>query len=324
MPIRRISKEEAAQNRKKQQVLRDAGYNVKIDGSWGPWQEDQYKKVISNRRQSTKANAGALAIPAASYALKGLGVSLPSILSGPALAASAPLSLVLAGPISGVVDLATGQHRSSPMTSQQRQEKVYAPDATRVASPISDTREITINPALVRQWTANMATVDPDGTIHFDTETSTENTNSSTETPNGDNKQNKKGLKDRIRNIIRRKKNPTSQQTSQNENTSEKFAKGLKTAYKWSWYVPTAIDVVGNAVGAARNVNTYSPSFPALEGRTALIRGGLNWLGRKYNPQATDSVKTVSTAIPVSTAKVQDSIPTQDSIIIDFNQDYKW
>jgi hypothetical protein len=37
MPIRKISQAEAAENKKKQQVLRTAGYNIKVDGSWGPW-----------------------------------------------------------------------------------------------------------------------------------------------------------------------------------------------------------------------------------------------------------------------------------------------
>ena len=42
---RKISQAEAAENKKKQQVLRTAGYNIKVDGSWGPWQEKQYRKI---------------------------------------------------------------------------------------------------------------------------------------------------------------------------------------------------------------------------------------------------------------------------------------
>ena len=34
---RKISQAEAEENKKKQQVLRTAGYNIKVDGSWGPW-----------------------------------------------------------------------------------------------------------------------------------------------------------------------------------------------------------------------------------------------------------------------------------------------
>ena len=38
MPIpKRITKEQAKANKKKQLMLRAAGYNVKVDGSWGRW-----------------------------------------------------------------------------------------------------------------------------------------------------------------------------------------------------------------------------------------------------------------------------------------------
>lgn len=33
---------ELAQNRQKQEFLRSRGINVNADGSWGPWQEQQY------------------------------------------------------------------------------------------------------------------------------------------------------------------------------------------------------------------------------------------------------------------------------------------
>ena len=34
-------------NKKKQEFLRLNGINVKVDGSWGPWQEEQYKKLTT-------------------------------------------------------------------------------------------------------------------------------------------------------------------------------------------------------------------------------------------------------------------------------------
>ena len=46
---KRITKEQAEANKKKQQVLRQAGYNIKVDGSWGPWQEEQYRGVLLRR-----------------------------------------------------------------------------------------------------------------------------------------------------------------------------------------------------------------------------------------------------------------------------------
>ena len=34
-------------NKRKQQFLNQNGVNVKIDGSWGPWQEQQYRKLTT-------------------------------------------------------------------------------------------------------------------------------------------------------------------------------------------------------------------------------------------------------------------------------------
>lgn len=48
---KRIPKEQVEANMKKQQVLRQAGYNIKADGSWGPWQEEQYRRVLLRRPQ---------------------------------------------------------------------------------------------------------------------------------------------------------------------------------------------------------------------------------------------------------------------------------
>ena len=35
------------QNKRKQQFLNLNGIKVKIDGSWGPWQEEQYRKLTT-------------------------------------------------------------------------------------------------------------------------------------------------------------------------------------------------------------------------------------------------------------------------------------
>lgn len=45
---RKLSREEAERNKKKQQILRQAGYNVKVDGNWGEWQDRKYKEVMAN------------------------------------------------------------------------------------------------------------------------------------------------------------------------------------------------------------------------------------------------------------------------------------
>lgn len=138
---KRITKKQAEANKKKQQVLRQAGYNIKVDGSWGPWQEEQYRKVISKGgRNPNQANVGVMALPVAGYGaaqlLEGLGsVSFPSI-SASSLAMAAPVALTLAGPAYGAYELLTGKEHSIRVTPQKRQAQVYAPDATRVNRPI--------------------------------------------------------------------------------------------------------------------------------------------------------------------------------------------
>lgn len=141
---KRITKEQAEANKKKQQVLRQAGYNIKVNGSWGPWQEEQYRKVISKGGSNPhQANVGVMALPMYGYGaaqlLEGLGsVSLPSISipSASALAMAAPVTLTLAGPAYGAYELITGKHHQMQLTPQERQAQVYAPDATRVSRPI--------------------------------------------------------------------------------------------------------------------------------------------------------------------------------------------
>lgn len=47
---KKLSKEQIEINKNKQRLLNSAGYNVKVDGSWGPWQEQQYNKIMSRGR----------------------------------------------------------------------------------------------------------------------------------------------------------------------------------------------------------------------------------------------------------------------------------
>ena len=142
---KRITKEQAEANKKKQQVLKDAGYNITVDGSWGPWQEKEYRKVISKGgRNPNQANVGVMALPMYGYGaaqlLEGLGsVSLPSISipSASALTMAAPVALTLAGPAYGAYETLTGKHHKIQSTPQERQAQAYASDATRVSRPIA-------------------------------------------------------------------------------------------------------------------------------------------------------------------------------------------
>lgn len=54
---KKLSKEYIEINKNKQRLLNSAGYNVKVDGSWGPWQEQQYNKIMSRGRMFTDKRA---------------------------------------------------------------------------------------------------------------------------------------------------------------------------------------------------------------------------------------------------------------------------
>lgn len=132
-------------NKRRQQILRDAGYDIPVDGSWGPWQEKQYRRVSEkqNKKQNkkwNKANAGVLAIPVAGIGaaelLSGLGVSLPAI-SGSTVATALGPALMLGSIASTIYSGATGKlTHPSNLSETDRQAMVYAPDATRVKVPI--------------------------------------------------------------------------------------------------------------------------------------------------------------------------------------------
>lgn len=58
-PIRKATTEEVVQNKKKQQFLNQHGIKVKIDGSWGPWQQKQYDNLQPKQNWFTRATLGA-------------------------------------------------------------------------------------------------------------------------------------------------------------------------------------------------------------------------------------------------------------------------
>lgn len=65
---RQASSKEAEENKRKQEVLRSHGYSqVKVDGSWGPWQEARYRAIQGlqdrNIGSTQKANVGVISLP---------------------------------------------------------------------------------------------------------------------------------------------------------------------------------------------------------------------------------------------------------------------
>lgn len=98
---------------------------------------------------------------------------------------------------------------------------------------------------------------------------------------------------DKISNMIRKKK--PQEQKPQTPKSQKSLGKKVWNAYKWSWYVPAAVDVVGNVVGATKNLDTYSPSLKALDKRFAPALAVYNWLGNIYNPQLQQNDSTTVT-----------------------------
>lgn len=312
MPIRKLSKAEAEANKKKQQVLRAAGYNIKVDGSWGPWQEERYRAVLQKRRilyknnKASNANVGVLALPAAAYGvpslLEGLGVTASGTVSLPAVAGA-----LIAAPLAvDIYERVTGKYPQINVTPQQRQNRVYAADATRVRRPLTISRtrvgnqsrpmgEMYINPALFRSKILSMASEDTDNSD------AAQNPSWETEDlpafpppqdPENEEPKDKKSnkLADKVSNIFRRKKSNNPKQPKK-RNLLKKGWSG----YKWSWYAPAAVDVVGNIAGLVKNPDTYSPSVKALDYRTRPARAIWNGLGEFYNPQSSTTDSTTVT-----------------------------
>lgn len=94
----------------------------------------------NQKERNTKyANAGVVALPAYGYGVAQLLEELGSmsIPSGASLAMTAPMVMTLAGPAYGAYEFLTGKHHQMQVTPQERQSRVYSPDATRVDRPIA-------------------------------------------------------------------------------------------------------------------------------------------------------------------------------------------
>lgn len=155
---RRISGEEVARNKKKQQILRQAGYNVKVDGNWGEWQDRKYKEVMAKRTRRNNANVGVLALPAAAALGSTVGSTISAGAVGSALASAAmaaPVALTLLGPAFSLADRIKGTVRTMPRTNKPGVETV---DATRVSRPIVVTTPASnVEQAMLRQLAKKLA-----------------------------------------------------------------------------------------------------------------------------------------------------------------------
>lgn len=306
---KRITKEQAEANKKKQQVLRQAGYNIKVDGSWGPWQEEQYRKVISKGEgKPSWANLGVMALPVGGYGatslLEGLGsVSLPSISipSASTLAMAAPVALTSAGPAYGAYELLTGKHHQIQSTPQERQAQVYASDATRVSRPIAldFPRQVNseligerfINPILSREAnrsrhlaTAAEAANDSVSTVPVDTvRTSAPSVPPSPEPENNEDK--KKDKKGNSNSWFKLWEGSGTSSTPKHPNFWRHVRNFGVRVPLYTGVAAPVIDVAGNMVSASREPEgqIHKWKWPLTSNRFSLERGAWKLFGDAYS-----------------------------------------
>lgn len=324
---KRITKEQAEANKKKQQVLKDAGYNIKVDGSWGPWQEKEYRKVISKGgRNPNQANVGVMALPMYGYGaaqlLEGLGsVSLPSISipSASALAMVAPAALTLAGPAYGAYELITGKYPKIQLTPQERQAQVYAPDATRVSRPIvlDSPRQVKsgpigeryVNPILSRAAsrsrqlaTDTTATASGDSTQAFLEELVQATSRNTTAAPpsqepenNEDKKKDKKG---KSNSWFKLWEGSGTSGTPKHPNFWRHVRNFGVRVPLYTGAAAPAIDVAGNMISASREPEgqVHQWKWPLTSNRFSLERGAWKLFGDAYSTPV-DSTKGDTTQV---------------------------
>lgn len=331
--LKRITKEQAEVNKKKQRVLRQAGYNIKVDGSWGPWQEKQYRKVISKGgRNPNQANVGVMALPMYGYGaaqlLEGLGsVSLPSISipSASAHAMAAPVALTLAGPAYGAYETLTGKHHQIQSTPQERQAQVYAPDATRVSRPIvldfprkvksGPIGERYINPILSREATrsrhlatAAEAASDSVATAPVDTvRTSTPSASPSQEPEN--NKDKKKDKKGNSNSWFKLWEGSGTSSAPKHPNFWRHVRNFGVRVPLYTGAAAPVIDVVGNMISASREPEgqVHQWKWPLTSNRFSLERGAWKLFGDAYsNP--VDSTKRNNPQVSLQSQEIANPV----------------
>lgn len=317
---KRITKEQAEANKKKQQVLRQAGYNIKVNGSWGPWQEEQYRKVISKGGSNPhQANVGVMALPMYGYGaaqlLEGLGsVSLPSIStpSASALTMAAPVALTLAGPAYGAYELLTGKHHQIQSTPQERQAQVYAPDATRVSRPIAldfprqaksgPIGERYINPILSREATrsrhlaaATEAANDSVATAPVDTVRTTAPSTPPSQEPENNEDRDKKGNSN---SWFKLWEGSGTSSTPKHPNFWRHVRNFGVRVPLYTGAAAPAFDVVGNMVGASKEPEgqVHQWKWPLTSNRFSLERGAWKLFGDAYSTPV-DSTRRDTTQV---------------------------
>ena len=311
MPIKKISKEQAAENRKKQEVLRQLGYDIKIDGSWGPWQEEQYRKHVYRGKDPTNASSyvGTLALPVFGQLLRRVApIAVTGSASGMGLATLPALAATsfVGGIYQDFSDARNGIIRRESITPEQHEQMVYAPDATRVSRPVTSfgisvpVEQIRRTPIPISASTLRAASED-------DTTTESEGSENSQQE---EQQQKKKSLRERIF-------GKRTQQQPNNRNWG-KWGKRVGKYYIGSWAIPATVDIAGNISAASTDsLGTYKPTFPVLSARSNFEKGlftavgsGFRALGNSYgaNRGATPQQSVRDTSVINSSATPQQSV----------------
>ena len=333
---KRITKEQAEANKKKQQVLKDAGYRIKVDGSWGPWQEKEYRKVIS-KENTNKANVGVMALPMAGYGaaqLFGGSIALPSLSSFASSLFPATIgALTLAGPAYGAYELYRGVHPKVYVTPQERQERVYAPDATRTSRPIISEFPIEgnylrpgiigeryINPVLTRAAsrsrqlaTDTTATASGDSTQAFLEELVQATSRNTTAAPpsqepenNEDKKKDKKG---KSNSWFKLWEGSGTSGTPKHPNFWKHVRNFGVRVPLYTGVAAPAIDVVGNMISASREPEgqVHQWKWPLTSNRFSLERGAWKLFGDAYsNP--VDSTKRSNPQVSLQSQEIANPV----------------
>lgn len=333
---KRITKEQAEANKKKQQILRQAGYNIKVDGSWGPWQEAQYRKILPRGKAekilSKVANVGVMALPVggagAGQLLRGLGsISLPSIAipTLSELAVATPGALIAGSLASEVYDRATGKYPKIPsLTREERLAQVYAPDATRVSRPIvldfpkqvksKPIGERYVNPILSREATrsrhlatAAEAANDSVPTAPVDTtRTAAPSTPPSQEPKNNENK-NKKGNSN---SWFKLWEGSGTSGASKHPNFWRHVRNFGVRVPLYTGVAAPVVDVAGNMVAASKEPQgqVHQWKWPLTSNRWSLEKGAWKLFGDAYSTPV-DSTKRDTSQVVLQSQEVAN--PTQ-------------
>lgn len=207
---RKASAKEVEENKRKQTYLRSHGYpNLPVDGSWGPWQEQQWRKVGTLPQSTTaipKTQGSSLAaIPALMIAGAGTGAAAGAA-TGPAAPVVSPILAALGLTAAAGYGIYRGWDEIKPLAQSiidrgaQTVKRAYNilgsyfyPEEAASSSEDNSTE-------------SSGSSNEPAPSSSQQAESSTTGTNSGTTSPAPANPNNGKGFKDRQKQVLNRVK----------------------------------------------------------------------------------------------------------------------